>query len=364
MFEWMLLGLPLLVGLATTQAPPAADATGASGSTTLAPPADPAPDPGAGLQPAPAPEAAKKPEETPVEEPSTVEIPADEVLAIERDREELARRRAENARLRDRARTRREKTPAEPATQPLTADTIAEAMLKALGQMRPSDRPTIPGLKYEADGEVTYQGRSIDPDVASLLVESRRDGDTMRETVERLEAHQADIDARFAADDEAAEVAAIAAVEARHIGRMEDYGVSLADQRFAHLDEGMRELARDNFYAGLGKVLNQLDERGITPEEITPELIARVAKPLIEKIEKQLGGATTRAQAAATADARDKEPLRRGGSVAAPGRPDPAKLTTPKEREEYAEQLARELADTVHGAGSRPGTVEEGYPNY
>lgn len=287
----------------------------------------------------------------------TVTIPEEELLAMQRDQEELQRRRSEATRERGRTRKARadlrQARTAEPeVVQPtLTAETIAEAMVKALGQARPAEkRPAIPGLKFESNGEVTYQGRPIDPDVAEILVQSRQEGETLRETVQRLETHQAEIDERLAGEDSEREAATMRVLEERHIARLEDYGVSLADQAFSHLDDGMKEVARENYYANLSRVLNGLNERGMKPEEVTPELIARISTPIIERLSQRLGGAETRAQAVVNAEARETQPLSRGGSVAEPGRPDLDKMT-PEQREVEIDKLAGELA-ALHAVSS------------
>ena len=290
----------------------------------------------------------------------TVTMPEEDVLAMQRDIDELKASRdrssAEASRERGRTRKAREslrevetRKTASPETHPaLTADTIAEAMVKALSQARPGDqRPPIPGLKYEPDGEVTFQGRPIDPDVAEILVTSKREGDSLTETVQRLEAGQAEITARFEAEDNARSDARQREVEDRHITRMEDYGVSLCDQALSHLDDGIKELATENFYANLGRVLHGLDQRGVEPEEITPELIVRISTPIIDRLSERFGTIRSSAQEEKSADAKEKEPLKRGGSAAEPGRPDPDKMT-PEAREAWLDKTATDLA-AEHG---------------
>ena len=291
-----------------------------------------------------------------------VTMPEEEVLAMQRDIDELKASRdrssAEASRERGRTRKAREtlreveshKT-ASPETHPaLTADTIAEAMVKALSQTRPGgdQRIPIPGLKYESDGEVTFQGRPIDPDVAEILVTSKREGDTLRESIDRLESGMAAVTSRLESEDNERRDAELRLVEERHITRMEDYGVSLCNQALSHLDPEMLELATENFYAKLGQVLHGLDQRGVEPEEITSDLIVRISNPIIDRLSERFSklGSSTQATTVAAA-ARETEPLKRGGSAAEPGRPDPDKMT-PEEYDAWLDRTATELA-TTHG---------------
>jgi len=183
----------------------------------------------------------------------TVTLPEEQILAMQRDIDDLtaSRNRSDAEAKRERGRTRRaradlseaRKTALPELQKALTAETIGEAIAKAMReQLAPTDKATIPGLKYMGDGEVTYNGQPIDPDVAELLVQSRQRGDTQSEAVQRLEEGLAKINERFETEDSERDAAKLRETEDRHITRMEEYGVAICDQAFSDYDDNIQEL--------------------------------------------------------------------------------------------------------------------------
>ncbi len=184
------------------------------------------PDPSSTDKPTP-PEGEKKAEggEAPTR---TVEMPAEDVVALQQRVEKLERLRERSSAeaSRERGRTRKakadlseaRKTASPELQQALTAETLADAMVSALERARPSGKePVITGLKYEAEGEVTFNGRPIDPDVAEIMVQSRQRGDTLSETVTELKAGLAKINARFEVEDSEREESELRELENTHI---------------------------------------------------------------------------------------------------------------------------------------------------
>ena len=312
----------------------------------------------------------------------TIEMPEDELLAMKRDidelkrlsgetTEELDRRRAENARLRDRNRQRRSSQPATDS-QALTADTIAEALVKALQQTRPTAQtPTIPGLKFGDDGEVTYQGNPVDAATAELLVGAYQRGDSLGETLKTLQEQVKALQDDRTEQDSQREDARTSAIEQRHVARLEDYGLRICVQRYATSDEAIAKMtapekvayeetiqnAREDFYLRLSRVLNGLLEQGYEPADFTQQTVVAISKPILERLDKRYGKVADAAQDAANKDARETATLKRGGAEVDLARPDLDKMT-PEQRAVELDSVAAELAKK-HGV-SRAGLAKVG----
>jgi len=284
----------------------------------------------------------------------TIEMPEDELLAMKRDidelkrlsgetTEELDRRRAENARLRDRNRQRRSSQPATDS-QALTADTIADALVKALQQTRPTAKtPAIPGLKIGEDGEATYQGNPVDTATAELLEGAYQRGDSLGATIKALQEQVQALQDGITEQDSQQQDAHTSAIEKRHIARLEDFGIKICDQRFTHLDEVTQADAREDFYLRLSRVLNGLLEQGYEPADFTQQTVVAVSKPILERLDKRYGKVADAAQDAANKDAAETAALKRGGTQVDLARPDLDKMT-PEQRSAEIDLRAAEMA--------------------
>jgi hypothetical protein len=290
----------------------------------------------------------------------TVEVPAEEYAQMTADVEflkgETERRTAEARRERGRTRAAREKSaaagegsPTPPTGQEVSAQDIADAILSRT-QSR-GDAVSIPGLRFSADGEATFQGRPIDPDVATMLIEFKQDGASQKQVIAGLVEKQAEYDERFNAADERERAIRAEATEQRHITRMENHGLAEFDAAVEHIDTGgLTKILKENFYARMSGVLAKLEDSGVAAHEVDYALIERISKPIIADLKTAIGKAEDDGQKAANDKAKEDEPARREGSAAEPGPPDDKDIT-PEQRKANVTELAKQLAKT-HGVGS------------
>ncbi len=319
-------------------------------------------------------------------EPPTVELPAEESLEFQRLQEELKLRRGNEARLRDRLRKERDKSAQgrddagdQPQATTLGAKEIAEIVsqtvsqtLSSMGLAKAKGADPIPGLEMRDDGGATYYGQEMDAAQVRLVTDMIRTAlkqnadasepavKAMQQRLDRMEreAKEREETAARAQDD-----AETDEMEGRYLGHLRSYGLALCRQHFAHLPETQQKRAAKWFDRDLDQTLSEItDPDGkyrVDLLNLDDAAIAKLSQRLFKGLERDLAGDVKGAQDTANADAREKEPLTRGGAV-------PDKTDSEPDWDNMTdEQQAAFASDLATKAGvSRKDRRNDGSPTY
>lgn len=247
-----------------------------------------------------------------------------EAVTDERDR-----RVDETRRLRGELREQRGQV-RQPAGEALTAETISEivsqSVARTIGTLRPTEEPAgIPGLEVDSDGTVTLNGMAVtDPNLAKAMAQvaskSRRDGDTLAETVRAMQERLDRYDQAEADREAQASQIQEGALRDRVLTYWEGEARAAFDRHpdYSGLDTEDRAEVQEKFETALSRFVKRLED-GQGLGALTPAVFQYICgeafKPASKLATRFRGAAGVGAQEAARQEAAATQTLPKVGAT-------------------------------------------------